>query len=219
MTGVSELLAICVTWWLISLSGVMMPGPVSAMAVTEGARLGVVAGPLITAGHAAAELLMLGALAVGMNQVLRHPEVIALIGLLGGAVLLGMGYGIARAAWEDRLQPPEFADAGGLPGASLVRAGVLTTLTNPYWLLWWATVGAGYYALFSRYGAAALLVLFFAGHIALDLGWNSLLAFAVGAGRRRVPRRVYRGILGACGVFVMAMSLYFAYSGLRFLRH
>jgi len=53
--------------------------------------------------------------------------------------------------------------------------------------------------------------------LALDLGWMSFLAFAVGAGRGRVPGGVYRVVLGVCGVFVILMSGYFFYSGLRYL--
>jgi threonine/homoserine/homoserine lactone efflux protein len=44
-----DLIVVSLSWWLVSLSGVMMPGPVSAMAITEGARRGIMAGPLITA--------------------------------------------------------------------------------------------------------------------------------------------------------------------------
>lgn len=213
----SELLAISLTWWLISLSGVMMPGPVSAMAVSEGARRGFSAGPLITAGHASAEFVMLGALVVGFNKALQQPTVVGAIGLLGGFVLAWMGWGIARAAWENKVEPPQVRAMARMPGLALVRAGVLTTVGNPYWLLWWATVGASYFVLFSRFGVVALLVLFFIGHIMLDLSWNSFLAFVVGSGRGRFPAEVYRGVLGVCGLFVMAMSVYFVYSGVNFL--
>ncbi|MBI4280344.1 MAG: LysE family transporter [Armatimonadetes bacterium] len=214
-----ELLTISFTWWAVSLSGVLMPGPISAMAVSEGARRGFVAGPLITAGHAVSELLMLVALAVGMNHLLQRPAVAGVVGLLGGVVLAWMGWGIVEAARRAALSPGTAAGPGGTAtaGMELVRAGILTTLGNPYWLLWWVTVGASYYVLFSRFGVVALVLLFFVGHIALDLGWTSLLAFVVGAGRGRIPAGVYRAVLGVCGVFVIAMSAYFLISGLRFL--
>lgn len=212
-----ELIAISFTWWVISLSGVMMPGPVSAMAVSEGARRGLVAGPLITAGHAAAEIVMLLILAVGFSQVLKQPAVVGVIGLLGGVVLAWMGWGIAGAAWRNTLELPRAGGATISNGMTLVRAGVLTTVGNPYWLLWWVTVGASYYVLFSKFGIAALVVLFFLGHITLDLGWNSFLALVVGSGRGRISPAVYRVVLGVCGVFVMAMSAYFVVSGIRFL--
>ncbi len=211
-----DLVVVSLTWWLVSLSGVLMPGPISAMAVSEGARRGAVAGPLITAGHAAAELVMAVALAVGLSQVLRQPLVVGGIGILGGIVLLWMGWGIVKMARAGPRDAP--ASGAEVPvRGNLVRTGLLATISNPYWLLWWATVGAAYFVAFSRFGLAALVVFFLAGHLALDLGWNSFLAFAIGAGRGRVPARAYQIVLGACGIFVMAMSGYFVYSGVGLL--
>jgi threonine/homoserine/homoserine lactone efflux protein len=212
----SELAGITLTWWLISLSGVLMPGPVSAVAISEGARAGFVAGPLITVGHAAAEIVMLGILAVGLAQVLTQPAVIGAIGVLGGLVLAWMGWGIASAAWRDAVALPRGEVVPARARLSLIRTGVLTTVGNPYWLLWWLTVGASYFVLFSRFGWIALVVVFYAGHAMLDLAWNSFLALVVGSGRGRIPPGVYRVVLGGCGVFVMVMSGYFLISGVRF---
>jgi threonine/homoserine/homoserine lactone efflux protein len=128
-----------------------------------------------------------------------------------------MGWGIVTAAWRDRLDLPQGTGAGRA-GLMLVRAGLLTTMGNPYWLLWWLTVGASYFIAFHRFGLAALIGLFLIGHLALDLGWNAFLAIVVGSGRGRVRRGVYRGVLAVCGVFVLAMSAYFVVSGVRFLR-
>lgn len=215
-----DLLAISLTWWIVSLSGVLAPGPISAMAVTEGARRGAVAGPLIVAGHAIAELGVVVALALGLDQALKQPQVLGAIGLLGGIVLCWMGIGIVKTARAGAVDPRHPA-AGPTPssrgGGSLVRAGLLASVGNPYWLLWWATVGATYFVAFSRFGVAAVVLLFLVGHLALDLGWMSFLAFAVGAGRGRLPGRVYRIVLGVCGVFVILMSGFFFFSGLRYL--
>jgi len=212
-----EVLAVSFTWWLVSLSGVLMPGPVGALAVSEGARRGLVAGPLITAGHAVAEIAMLILLTLGLTRLLHQPAVIGVVGILGGGVLAWMGWGIAAAAWRDRLDPPQGSTAAGA-GMSLMRAGLLTTVGNPYWLLWWLTVGTSYFIAFSRFGPLAVILLFYIGHVSLDLAWNTFLAMIVGSGRGRVRREVYRGVLGVCGVFVLAMSVYFVVSGIRFLR-
>lgn len=216
-----DLLLVSLSWWAVSLSGVLMPGPVSALAVSEGARRGAVAGPLVTLGHAAAEVAMFGALALGTGRLLQQPAVVGVIGLIGGAVLAWMGWGIVQAARQGGqagTAPPAAATATAGRGATVVRAGLLATLFNPYWLLWWATVGAAYYVLFARFGTAALLALFLVGHLALDLGWCSVLALVVGAGRGRMPLRAYQAVLAVCGVFVLATSLYFAVSGIQLLR-
>jgi len=221
--AVADLLAISLTWWIVSLSGVLAPGPISAMAVTEGARRGAVAGPLIVAGHAIAELGVVIALALGLDQALKQPPVLGTIGMLGGMILCWMGLGILKTAraghfdsypWAISIPAAPAFQAGS---GNLVRAGLLASVGNPYWLLWWATVGTTYFVAFSRFGVAAVVVLFLVGHLALDLGWMSFLSFVVGTGRGRVPGRVYRVVLSLCGVFVILMSAYFFYSGLRYL--
>ncbi|MGA9350959.1 MAG: LysE family transporter [Anaerolineae bacterium] len=206
------------TWWLVGFTGVMMPGPVSAMTFTESARRGFWAGPLITAGHALAELAMVLALALGIGEALQHNWLVGAIGFFGGLFLLWMGFDIARTAWLGRVtldgQPATTA-----PGSrqNLVVTGLLVSVVNPYWVLWWATVGTGYLLLFVRFGVPGIVV-FYLAHISTDLLWNSLLSFVVASGRRILSQRVYRGILVACGLFLMALSVYFIGSGVSFLR-
>ncbi len=89
---IPHLIALVIPWAIISLSGVMAPGPISTMAISEGVQRGFRAGPLISAGHAITEMLMVVALAVGLGRVLRHPSVAGVTGLLGGLVLLWMSH-------------------------------------------------------------------------------------------------------------------------------
>lgn len=213
----SDLLVVTVTWWLASLSGILMPGPVTAMAVSQGARLGGVAGPLVTAGHAVAEVFLIVLLAVGLGPALRDPRVVGITGVLGGVVLLAMGAQMVRAARTDPALPARPAPGESMRPARLIRAGLVATAANPYWLLWWATVGAGYYTLFSARGVAAVVGLFSAGHIALDLAWNSVLAGVVGAGRGRMPPGMYRALVLGCGLLVMVPGVWFVATGARSL--
>jgi threonine/homoserine/homoserine lactone efflux protein len=93
-----------------------------------------------------------------------------------------------------------------------VLAGVLVSLSNPYWTLWWATVGLGYIVLSLKQGTAGL-VSFFSGHILSDLAWYSLVAGAVAGGRRFLTPAVYRGILVCCGAFLIFLGGSFIYMG------
>jgi threonine/homoserine/homoserine lactone efflux protein len=188
------------------------------MTIAESARRGFRAGPLLTLGHAIIELVIVIALAVGLNRFFQLPLVSGLIALVGGMVLLWMGSSIARSAWLGRMQLALRGEAAP-PVAAVddVKTGMLVTIVNPYWILWWATVGATYVVLALGWGVLGLIV-FFAGHIMADLSWNSLLAFAVSSGRRVISERVYRGALVACGVFLVFMGITFAIAGVGFLR-
>ncbi len=211
-----ELFAITFAWWLVGFTGAMMPGPISTLTVTESARQGFWAGPRLALGHALAELGMVLALAVGLSTVFQDNRVAGAIGLVGGAVLLWMGFDIVRSAWLKRVSldvsstPP-----AGVARLGLVPAGVILSVGNPYWLLWWATVGATNLLVFGRFGVVGL-VAFYVGHIMADLGWMSFLAFVISSGRRLMRDGIYRAILLVCGAFLVALSFYFLVSGFQF---
>ena len=56
------------------------------------------------------------------------------------------------------------------------------------------------------------------GHVLADVSWLLLIAFVVSSGRGLMTDAIYRGILLVCGLFLVALSLYFLRSGLRSLR-
>jgi threonine/homoserine/homoserine lactone efflux protein len=203
--------------------------------IGETARRGFAAGPLIVLGHVILEIALIIALVGGLSAALTAAGVSRAIALLGGGFLLYMGYAMARDALTGRVtlslgekaagqsEPGTGAgkraqEAGPVSalagGASLhpVLAGILISLSNPYWSLWWITIGLGYITLSLKSGTPGLLS-FFTGHILADLVWYSLVAAAVAGGRRFMSDRVYRGLLVACGVFLVGLGGYFLYSG------
>ena len=195
----------------------MAPGPLTAMTVAESARRGFRAGPLLTLGHAIAEIGIIIALALGLSRLFQHALVSGVIALVGGIVLVWMGAGLARSVWQGKLSLTRQDTAGDpVPAINDVRTGFLVSVSNPYWILWWATVGAAYVVMALAYGVLGLIALF-VGHIMSDLTWNSLLAFAASSGRRVVSDRIYRAALFACGLFLVAMGITFTWAGVGFL--
>jgi len=211
------LLPLFVTAFMVGFSGAMMPGPVSTVTLAQSMRRGFWAGPLITVGHAVVEGLMVAALALGLGGLLQRPEIVATIGWAGGLVLLWMGYGLIRHAWYHMGDQASDAEAPSpLAGQSApVQAGMMTSVANPYWFLWWATVGASYVLLALDRGLAGLLA-FYSGHILSDLSWNSLLALAGATGRRLLTGRLHQLLFLLCGVFLLGLGGYFLWTGLRF---
>jgi len=195
----------------------MAPGPLSAMTIAESARRGFRAGPLLTLGHAVAEAMMVAALALGLSSFFQHTVVKGSIALVGGTVLVWMGAGLVNAVGRGRMTLARDPAVGAaVAAADDVRTGVLVSMSNPYWMLWWATVGATYVVMALGYGLLGLGIFFF-GHIMSDLSWNSLLAFAVSSGRRLLNERIYAAALAICGAFLVIMGVTFAWAGLRFL--
>lgn len=101
--------------------------------------------------------------------------------------------------------------------AILVPAGILVSVSNPYWVIWWASIGTAYISESLDAGALGVTS-FFSAHILSDLAWLCLVAFVLATGRRLMSHSVYRGILMMCGLFLLVLAVWFIYSGINFLR-
>ncbi len=211
-------LALFFTSWLVGFSGAASPGPVSTFCLTEGARRGFWAGARITLGHALVEFALVVLLAFGLGPFLQNPTVTAAIALFGGAFLLWMGIDLTRGAWTGKLalDLDARAEPTGITRLGSVPAGALISLGNPYWFLWWATVGAGFVASALLFGPVGLFAFYF-GHILADLTWNSLLTFIASSGRKILPASFYRWLLVVFGVFLVGFSAYFLWEGIKFI--
>ncbi len=207
--------AIFASAFLVGFSGAIMPGPLTAVLAEHSLKKGFKASPLITLGHGLLELVLVVLLAVGLGAYLAHEYVTIFIGVADGGVLAWMGYGMVRSALEGNLSLQGAADTAEKSGGS-VGAGVLATLSNPYWFLWWGTVGAGYVTLSYEHGFQGILA-FFGGHVLSDFVWLSVLAIALVSGKRLITDRVYTGIVVVLGWFIIGMACYFFWTGFNFL--
>ena len=140
----TAIVAIFATSFVVGLSGSMMPGPLLALNISEAARRGFWVGPLLIAGHAIVELVVVIALAWGLAEVLGNNLVAGLVGLFGGLFLLWMGFGLLREARHSIVLAANESVAARGSMARLALGGALVSVSNPYWVLWWATVGAAY---------------------------------------------------------------------------
>ncbi len=201
-----------VTSFVVALSGALMPGPLLTLTVGEAVRRGFWAGPLIIVGHALLELALVLLLLAGVGVWLHRPVVLGLVGVVGAGLLVWMGVGLLKASRHSRLEFDPQKDSGLHP----ILAGVFLSAANPYWLIWWLTIGLGYVLFSMQYGLLGV-ALFFIGHILADFAWYTLVSGAVAQGRRFISDRLYRGFLAACGVFLFAFGGYFGIQGVNFL--
>lgn len=205
------------TAFVVGLSGAMMPGPMLTVTISEVSKRGFWAGPRIVFGHAVTEAVLVVSLVMGLSRFIQQPAVTGTIGLLGGVMLAWMGWGICRDALrlQVHFRPDEGAAAGqGRFGPEL--AGIITSVSNPFWSLWWATVGAGYVMIAMVKGLVGVAV-FFAGHILADLAWFSLVSFGIYRGRSMISNSVYQTILVVCGIFLIGLGGYFLHDGFNLL--
>lgn len=94
-----SLTTLFITAFVMGFSGAMMPGPLLTVDIHESYRRGMKTGPLLVLGHAILELVLVIGLTMGLYSVLIQPLFKTSVALLGGLVLLWMGWGMAKDAW------------------------------------------------------------------------------------------------------------------------
>jgi len=194
----------------VAFSGALMPGPLLAVTVREAAARGFWAGPILIAGHAILECALVALLLVGLGALLATDAAFGVIGAAGALVMLWMAYGMFRALPELRISSGDGTSSGMHP----VLAGIVMSVANPYWSIWWATIGLGYITYSMREGALGVAS-FFTGHILADLAWYSFVAFGIARGRRFIGDRAYRALIGVCAVALVVFALWFGLAGAR----
>lgn len=196
--------------FLIALSGALMPGPLLTVTVSESTRRGAIAGPLVIFGHGILELSLITALLLGMAPLLQRNDVFIFISLVGGSILLWMAFSMFKSLPGLRLE----VNSKNEKKKNLVLTGILFSLANPYWIIWWASIGLGYILHSVKYGVIGVAA-FFLGHILADLAWYALISFGVARGRRFFSDVFYRRLIGCCASFLVIFSCYFFYSGIE----
>ncbi len=204
------LLTIFGTSFLIAFSGAMMPGPLLTVTINESSRRGFMAGPLLIVGHGILELLLVVGLLLGLGPLLQQESVFITTALVGSVVLLWMSIGMFRSLPALTLQ----TEASAGKRKNLLVAGILLSIVNPYWIIWWVTIGLGYILHSLNYGIWGVAA-FFIGHILADLLWYAAVSASVWRGKSFLSDQAYKILIGACAVFLVVFAILFAYSGVQ----
>lgn len=200
-----SLFLIAISSFIIALSGALVPGPLFSITVAESAKRGALAGPLIIIGHGLLELSLVTLIILGVTPFLAAHSTRLIITTAGGIVLIYMGYRLIKDARSARLLISAEGRQGGIHP---VLSGIIGSVSNPYWIIWWVTIGLGYLVSSLKFGISGVFV-FFAGHIMADLGWYSLISLAVAKGKKMIGDRGYRFLLYSCGIFLMFFGVWF----------
>ena len=210
-TALLPYLAIFFSSFTVALSGAMMPGPLLTTTITESLRRGFITAPLLMAGHGILELALIYAILLGLSPLLNNQWFFISVSLAGGVILLGMAWSLWRS-----IPALNLGEANGKKGEerNLVLQGITVSASNPYFSIWWATIGLGYIMQSLRFGPAGIAS-FFAGHILADCLWYGAVALALARGRRFLSPRMYRMLMSAGAALLAFFASYFFYSGVN----
>ena len=193
---------------VISLSGVMSPGPLTAFLIARG-KQSPWAGVWVTLGHALAEVPLIIALYAGLQPFFEIQGIRESVSLLGGGVLIYLGSGVFR---NFRSGAPEQKD---VLQCNSITGGVLLTLLNPYWVLWWLTIGASLIARTSEFGWLAGLVGMTVVHLSADAVWAVFVTWSSNQGSRMIGETGWRRIEQGCAWVMLGFGVFFVYDGLK----
>jgi len=202
----TSLLEIGILGFVIGLTGALTPGPTLIATIQSSISHGWKSGPYVTGGHILAEFLFVIFIATGISILPGgSPQVIAAI---GGTALLIFGIMTLKSAGNTSLEMS--SPAGSIP--SPLVAGIVTSISNPYFWIWWFSVGSAL-LISSLSSGIAGLVAFIAGHWLSDLGWFTFVSVSVHKSRSLIRDREYRIILYLCGGILIFFGGWFLISG------
>ncbi len=197
----SELFTFLLSAAAISLTGVMGPGPVTAATLAAGARHRH-AGFLMAIGHAIVEVPLVLLIVMGLGHFFQMEGVKITIGLAGGGFLAVLGFQMLGAA----RRPPSLA--APVVKRSTLTTGIVLTACNPYFLLWWATVGLALATQASQLGLLAF-ALFGLVHWLCDLVWLEILSQASYRGARIFSEKSQQVVFAVCAIALLFFAAKF----------
>ena len=191
---------------VISFSGVMMPGPMFAVTLAKSYR-SPWAGAQIALGHAVIEVPLILLIYFGFARFFENSLVQLVLSLVGGAMIIWLGIAMfrarARVVQGDKDLP-----------YNAFTAGILTSGFNPFFLLWWATIGSMLIMRFLDFGTAGLAV-FIVAHWLCDLAWLSFVSILVYRTHSLWGRRAQEWMFIVCSLLLVFFGGWFLVSGLQ----
>jgi len=195
--------------FVISLSGALSPGPVTAAAIATGQRSRH-AGVFLAIGHGILEFPLMILIMLGMGKLLKLSYTQIAIGLAGGIVLLIMA--IQMLADSNAGKNTQ----GKISTDKPILTGFILSASNPYFLLWWATVGLALATTARQLGIWAF-ALFTITHWLCDLVWLEALSLASFKGTYLLGPHSQKIVLLVCSLAMLFFGLFFIYKALAVL--
>jgi threonine/homoserine/homoserine lactone efflux protein len=203
MEGIIPLLLFLVSVIFISMSAIIMPGPVFAVAIAKGHK-DKNAGVLIALGHGMIEVPLMLLIYLGFAKFFTSDVIKMIIGLVGGAMLIFMGTQIFK---ERKSMGTEGRD---LPYSSFT-AGIITTSSNPHFFLWWATIGTTLILTANAFGFIGFL-LFAIVHWFCDFAWSLFVSVATFKSKHLWSSRIHEIVFSICSAILIIFGLRFIIS-------
>ncbi|HMK45495.1 MAG TPA: LysE family translocator [Methanocella sp.] len=185
---------------VLGLSLGVPPGPVNAAIAAESARRSYASGIFLGLGAITCDLSYLALTMIGVSVLLTGATARTIISIAGGLILLYLGV-MTIKSYSRSPENRETTKAG-----NPYLKGMALAATNPMGIVWWATAGASFVAMFNTLGVV--------GFVLGLLSWVSVFSIAIHYAKSRVSQ-LYPVVMIASGVCLLAFSVLLLYDVIR----
>jgi len=206
-----EVFGFIATIIVLTASGAFAPGPLFFATISHGTKHGAKTGIIFSIAHTVVEFSLIMLLALGLLSVASEPIVKIIIGIVGGIVLIAFG------AFQIRkyiISKPEELTKPKLSYTHLFIMGLAFTGLNPYFILWWLTVGAQLILMALSFAAILGVVLMFISHVWMDYVWLTGVSYFAKKGTNIMSLKWYKPLMIIFGVILIYFGLTFIYGAL-----
>ncbi|HML03328.1 MAG TPA: LysE family transporter [Candidatus Bathyarchaeia archaeon] len=203
--------AFTVTVVFVTASGALAPGPTFFANITEGAKSGAKSGLAFSVGHTILEFTLVMLLAVTLRTVSNQSLIKLIVGVAGGAALLGFGFFQIRqgATLKQGVQKKE-----NIPSRNPLLLGLIFTGLNPYFIIWWLTAGMPLIENALAIASFAGVFIMYASRVWMDYTWLTSTAYLAKRGTYLTGRKGYKMFMITFGLILVFFGLYFLLAAL-----
>jgi len=199
-----EFLEFAILVIIISASGVMAPGPLFAANIAYGLKEGTKSGIKMAIGHTIVEFPLVILLGIGVFSLEIFPEFRTIISIFGAITLFVFaGIQIKSIFRKKELEPSR-------PKQGPLITGILFSALNPFFIIWWLTIGFKLISDAMIIWAFVGVLIVFVLHIWMDFAWLGAISFLASKSKKIVSGRNYK-------IVMIGLSIMLIYFGITFL--
>lgn len=201
------MLPLLLSVFLVSFAGAIVPGPILAVTIAKGCK-SPWAGFYIALGHVLINISIIVLIYFGFGQFFQNSIAQLFLSILGGILIIWLGISMFRARTS-------VVQEGKDLRYNAFTLGILTTVFNPMFWLWWATIGSMFIMRFREFGIIGLAAFIIAMEIP-NLVWYpfaSIMTYRTSSSRwgQKFRERVFF----ICSLLLIGFGIWFLVSGIQ----
>ena len=200
-----DILNFAATVILLSTSGALAPGPLFFVTITHGTKTGAKSGLLFSIAHSLIEFTLVILLAIGLLSIANQPAVKLIVGGAGGIALIVFGSMQIRSSLHEASEANETKKTT----KHLLLLGLALTGLNPYFIIWWLTIGANLILLSLEFAGLWGVLFMYICHVWVDYAWLTLVAGFAKKGAKILRKKWYRALIAIFGAILIYFGLSF----------